>query len=168
MLELSAGEAWWLMRRRLGITMASMAEQLHLAPAQYRRWERDRGGADVPRPVDRLPRAGRHVLFDWPLAAPEFVALQRRRRGWSQNRLALEASCSRQTVLMAEEGRTGGVRRLVRFWRILGVLPSDRACGLAVRTDGVLTAWLAEADASPEMDRTERVFSGPKSGENLI
>jgi transcriptional regulator with XRE-family HTH domain len=124
-LPVTQGEAWWLRRRRLGLTQAVVASQLCVSEDTYRHWEAD---AVVPLPI------GLPVLNDTvtrPLTYGEFCALARRRKGWTLPQACAYLDISRQTLIKIERDRTNPVRRVAEWWAV-GVPPS-RAGASALR-----------------------------------
>lgn len=103
-IGLTAGEAFWLARRRRAETQTDAALRLGVSTDRLADWERDRG--TVPRPL-----AGR-ILEG--LTVGEFLSLWRRRKGWSAARAARWAGVSRLTYLKAEADRTSSAARFAR------------------------------------------------------
>lgn len=112
LVGLTTGEAWWLARRRLGRTQERMAATLGVSLDRLRDWERGTAREAVPEPrggaIGRALGAG--------LTAGEFLALVRRRKGWTAARAATWAKVSRLTYLKAEADRTSSASRLAARW----------------------------------------------------
>lgn len=105
-MRLTNGEGWWLLRRRLGKTMAEMAAEHGISEDRLRDWER--GRVEAPSP-------GR--CHTWPRLTPgEYNAIARRRSGWTLPDVALWFASSRQTAWKAEHDQTSSAKTLARCW----------------------------------------------------
>lgn len=118
-MRLTRGEGWWLLRRRMGLTLVQWCGPIvQMSEDRYRRWELDRELA--PMPV--LPGNG----FEPPeqlrgaLTPGEWCTLQRRRQGWTLPEAARRIGISRQTLWKAEHDQTGGVEGVRRFYERIG------------------------------------------------
>jgi transcriptional regulator with XRE-family HTH domain len=108
-MRLTRGEAWWLLRRRAGMTQSAWAGVAGVSEDRLRRWEADAEEPAVPGPF----RNGGRVE---PLTHGEFSALARRRTGWTLPELARRLGTSRQTLWKREHDRTGSARELAEWW----------------------------------------------------
>lgn len=110
-MRLTRGEAWWLMRRRMGYTCAQMASKMAVSEDRLRAWEYDRVAAPLPSMCG--------IMRD-PVTEGECVAIARRRNGWTLPEGARRLGISRQTLWKAEWGRTAGVASVRRFYDRIG------------------------------------------------
>ena len=114
-MRLTNGEGWWLLRRRLGLTMAEACAKWNVSEDQLRAWEK--GREDAPSPG---------TCSSWtPLTPGEYSTIARRRRGWTAPYLALKLGISRQTLLKREHDRTSSADTLARHWARRGFPDSN-------------------------------------------
>lgn len=102
--DLTNAETLWLWRRRKNLNQIQAAAECSVAVDTYRLWE---SGKSLKAPRKNLGRLRKH----------EVCYILRRRRGWTQRKLAELLSCTRLWVIQMEEG-TAPVDRLAAFWGV--------------------------------------------------
>jgi hypothetical protein len=117
-MRLTRGEGWWLLRRRVNLTCAAMAQLQDISEDRLRRWEYDRVAAPMPTELVQSGLMGARLRD--AVTPGEWCALQRRRRGWTLPEAARRMGISRQTLWKAEHDRTLGVDGVRRFYERIG------------------------------------------------
>jgi hypothetical protein len=125
-MRLTRGEAWWLVRKRVGITQAEMSKAHGISEDLLREWEKDRapapGHLDWP---DDFP-----AYLETPISPGEYCAIMRRRAGRSVADESARLGLSRVRYIEAEAGRAPrSAFELACRWRDLpkGARPRPRA-----------------------------------------